>query len=92
MLSKRTDEWEEIIRTIEDQLTVKRNWNLHLNKPNPNMAGLKATYKSREESNLGKTGQILIEINTVNKPEQKLGSSIMLQTLLRIGSNTCYGM
>ena len=32
------------------------------------MTGLKDTYKSREESNLGKTGPIRMEINTVNNP------------------------
>ena len=25
--------------TIEDQLTVQRNWNLHPNNPNPDMTG-----------------------------------------------------
>ena len=56
--------------TIEDPLTVQRNWNLHLNNPIQDMTGLKDTYKSREESNLGKTGQIQMEINAVNQPEQ----------------------
>ena len=27
--------------TIEDQLTVQRNWNLHPNNPNPDMTELK---------------------------------------------------
>ena len=57
VLSKKTDDWVEIRMTIEDQLTVQRNWNLHPNNPNPDMTGLK-DMKSREESNLGKTGQI----------------------------------
>ena len=56
--------------TIENQLTVQRNYYLHPNNPNPDMMGLKDVYKSREESNLGKTGQIRMEINAVNKPEQ----------------------
>ena len=51
--------------TIEDQLTVQRNWNLHLNNPNPDMTGLKDPYKSGEESNLGKTGQVRMEINVI---------------------------
>ena len=34
--------------TIEDQLTVQRNWNLHLSNPNPDMTGLKDAYKSGE--------------------------------------------
>ena len=34
------------------------------------MTGLKDAYKSREESNLGKTGHIGMEINMVNQPEQ----------------------
>ena len=70
MLSKRTNDWAEIRMTIEDQLTVQRTWNLHPNNPNPDMTGLKDAYKSREESNLGKTEQIRMEINAVNKPEQ----------------------
>ena len=32
------------------------------------MTGLKDEYKSREESNLGKTGQIQMEINVVSNP------------------------
>ena len=58
MLSKRTADWAEIRMTIEDQLTVQRNWNLHPNNPNPDMTGLKDVYKSGEESNMGKTGQV----------------------------------
>ena len=57
--------------TLEDQLTVQRNWNLHPNNPNPDMIGLKDTYKSGEESNLGKTGQVQSEINRVTNPVQK---------------------
>ena len=48
---------------IEDQLTFQRNWNLHPSNPNPDMTGLKDTYKSREES---KNGQIRMEINAVS--------------------------
>ena len=58
MLSKRTANWAEIRMTTEDQLTVQRNWNLHPNNSNPEMTGLKDRYKSGEESNLGKTGQV----------------------------------
>ena len=70
VLSKRTDDWAEKRMIIEDQLSVQRNWNLHPNNPNPHMTGLKDTYKSREESNLGKTGQIRMKINMVNNPVQ----------------------
>ena len=70
MLSKRTEDWADIRMTIEDQLTVQRNWNLHPNNPNPDMTGLKDLYKSGEDSNLGKTGQIQMEINTVTNPKQ----------------------
>ena len=55
---------------IEDQLTVQRNWNLHPSNRNPDMTGLKDGYKSREESNLGQTGQLPMEINMVTKPVQ----------------------
>ena len=34
------------------------------------MTGLKDVYNSRKESNLGKTGQIRMEIKAVNKSEQ----------------------
>ena len=44
VLSKRTANWAEIRMTIEDQLTVQRNWNLHPNNPNPDMTGLKDAY------------------------------------------------
>ena len=53
VLSKRTENWAEIRMVIEDQLTVQRNWNMHLRNPNLDMTGLKDAYKSREESNLG---------------------------------------
>ena len=49
-------------------MTGRRNWNLHPNNPNPDMTGLKDAYKSKEKSNLGKTGQILMEINSVSNP------------------------
>ena len=54
----------------EDQLTVQRNWNLHPSNPNQDMTGLKDGYKSKEESNLGQTGQIKMEISTVTNPVQ----------------------
>ena len=65
VLSKRTEDWGEIRMTIEDQITVQRNWNLHPNNPNPDMTGLKNAYKSKEENYLGKTGQIRMEVNQV---------------------------
>ena len=68
VLSKRTDDWAEIRMTIEDQLTIQRNWNLHPNNPSPDMTGLKDRCKSREESNLDKTGQIGMKINVVSNP------------------------
>ena len=43
-LSKRTMDWAEIRMTIEDQLTVQRNWNRHPRNRNPNMTRLKDTY------------------------------------------------
>ena len=55
VLSKRTENWAEIRMAIEDQLTVQRNWNLHLSSPNLDMTELKESYKSKEESNLGQT-------------------------------------
>ena len=70
MLSKRTEDWAERRMTIEDQLTVQRNWNLHQNNPNPDMTGLKDAYKSREENSLGKTGQIQMEVKAINNPVQ----------------------
>ena len=81
MLSKRTDDWADIRMTIEDKLTVQRNWNLHPNNLNPDMMGLKNPYKSREDSNLEKTGQIPMEINAVTNPVQN--AFILLPTLLR---------
>ena len=68
VLSKRTENWADIRMAIEDQLTVQRNWNLHKSNPNPDMTGLKDAYKSREESNLGLTGQVRMEIYAVNNP------------------------
>ena len=70
VLSKRMENWTEIRMAIEDQLTVQRNWNLHPSNQNPDMTGLKDVYKSREESNLGQTGQIQMEINAVTNPVQ----------------------
>ena len=70
MLSKRTEDWAEIRMTIEDQLTVQRNWNLHPSNPNPDMTGLKDTYKSREDNYLGQTGPIRMEVNAVNNQVQ----------------------
>ena len=70
VLSKRTKDWAEIRMTTEDQLPVQRNWNLHPHNPNPDMTGLKDVYKSREENFLGKTGQIPMEVNTVNNQVQ----------------------
>ena len=70
VLSKRTENWAEIRMAIEDQLTVQRNWNLHPSNPNPDMTGLKDAYKSREESHLGLTGQIRMEVNAVTNPVQ----------------------
>ena len=51
-LSKRTTDWAEIRMTIDDQLTVQRNWNLHPRNPNTDMTGLKEAYQSGEESYL----------------------------------------
>ena len=70
LLRKRTEDWAKIRMTIEDQLTVQRNWNLHLNNPNLDMTGRNDAYKSREENYLGKTGQIQIEVNGVNNQLQ----------------------
>ena len=44
--------------------------NLHPNNLNPDMKGLKDNYKSREDSNMRKTGQIPMEINAVTNPLQ----------------------
>ena len=67
-LSKRTVEWGEIRVTIEDQLTVQRNWNLHPSNPNPDMTGLKDAYRSGKDNHLGKTGQVRMEVNVVTAP------------------------
>ena len=55
-LSKRTIDWAAIRLTIEDQLTVQRNRNLHPRNWNPGMTGLKDAYRSGEE-NQYRTGQ-----------------------------------
>ena len=55
-LSKRTVDWAEIRMTIEDQLIVQRNWNLHPSNPNPDMTGLKEAYRSGEENHLQDRG------------------------------------
>ena len=67
-LSKRTIDWAEIRLTIEDQLTVQRNWNLHPRNPKPDMTGLKDAYQSGEENHLGNTGQVRMEVNAVTAP------------------------
>ena len=67
-LSKRTVDWAEIRMTIEDQLTIQRNWNLHPSNPNLDMTGLKDRYRSGEENFLGKTGQVRMEVNAVTAP------------------------
>ena len=36
-----------------------------MSNPNPDLTGLKDTYRSREENYLDKTGQVRIEVNTV---------------------------
>ena len=64
-LSKRTVDWGEIRVTIEDQLSVQRNWNLPPSNPNPDMSRMKDTYRSGEEDHLGNTGQIRMEVNKV---------------------------
>ena len=51
-LSKRTVNWAAIKLTIEDQLTVQRNWNLHPRNPNLDMTRLKDAYWSGEENHL----------------------------------------
>ena len=48
-LSKRTVDWGEIRITIEDQLTVQRNWN-----PNPDMTGLKESTDPEKITTWGK--------------------------------------
>ena len=52
-LSKRTVDWAAIRLTIEDQLRVQRNWNLHPRNPNLDMTRLKDLYQSGEENHLG---------------------------------------
>ena len=64
-LSKRTIDWAGIRLTIEDQLTVQRNWNLHPRNPNPDMTGLKDAYWSGEENHLANTGHVRMEVNAV---------------------------
>ena len=64
-LSKRTVDWAAIKLTIEDQLTVQRNWNLHPENLNPDMTRLKDTYWSGEENHLGNTGNVKIKVNDV---------------------------
>ena len=44
-LSKRTVDWAAIRLTIEDQLRVQKNWNLHPRNPNLDMTGLKEAYR-----------------------------------------------
>ena len=60
-LSKRTTDWAEIRITIEEQLTMQKNWNLHPRNPNPDMTKLRGTYQSGEECHLGNTGQVRME-------------------------------
>ena len=67
-LSKQTTDWAEIRTTIEDQLTMQRNWNLHPRNPNLDITGLKDAYHSGEESHLGNTGQVRMKVNTVTAP------------------------
>ena len=74
VLSKRTEDWAEIRMTIEDQLTVQRNWNLHLSNPNPDMTGLKDVSKSGGDHYLGNTGQIRMEVNAVSNQVQNVPS------------------
>ena len=71
-LSKRTIDWGEIRMTIEDQLTVQRKWNLHPSNPNPDMNGLKYVYRSGEDNHLGKTGQVMMEVNVVTAPVRNI--------------------
>ena len=67
-LSERTINWAKIRLTIEDQLTVQRNWHLHPRNPNPDMTVLKDAYRPGEESHLGNTGQVRMEVNSVPAP------------------------
>ena len=67
-LIKRTTDWAEIRMTIEDQLTVQRNWNLHPRNLNQDM---KDAYRSGEESHLGNTGQVRMDVNAITALEMK---------------------
>ena len=62
-LSKKTTDWAEIRTTIEDQLTMQRNWNLHPRNPNPDMTRLKDKNQSGEGSHLGNIEQVGMEVN-----------------------------
>ena len=53
-LSKRTTDWVEIRMTIEDQLTLQRNWNLHPRNPNPDMTGWR-THTGQEKRVIWRT-------------------------------------
>ena len=68
-LTKRTIDWEEIRLTRVNQLTVQRNWNLHPRNPNMvDMTRLKDAYWSGEESHLGNTGRVKMEVKGVTAP------------------------
>ena len=54
--------------TIEDQLTVQKHWNLQPRNSNPDITGLNDAYWSGEESHLGNTGQVIMEVNVVTAP------------------------
>ena len=60
-------DWAEIRMTIEGQYTLQRNWNLHPSNPNPDMTGLKYSYRSGEENYL-ETGQVRTEVNVFTAP------------------------
>ena len=49
-LSKKTEDWSEIQVTMEDQLRVHQNWNLHLMIPIPDMMGLKEKKNTTEDT------------------------------------------
>ena len=66
--SQRTVNWAAIRLTIEDQLTVQRNWNINPRNLNPDMTVLKDSYQSGEENHLGNTGEVRMEVNTVTAP------------------------
>ena len=83
-LRKRTTDWAEIRMAIEDQLTVQRNWNLHPNNQNADWTeGPVQVW--RRECNLGKTGQVRMEINAVTNQYRTVRSSTQLPTLLWLG-------